>query len=123
MVKFLKTLENRGTKIAQVNSIVITKSVNLQLWTLISYGVGVRGDQRRFPVLSPFIENAPPPPQLNEAHHYTEPRTILSIVYIFQTYLCKFINIVLKKNWLGYGRMFIVFLLKNIDGFYCWGLS
>ena len=32
-------IENRGIKIARVNSIFITKSINLQLFTLILYGV------------------------------------------------------------------------------------
>ena len=40
MVEFLRKFENRGTKIAWVNSILITKSINLQLFTLIWYGVG-----------------------------------------------------------------------------------
>ena len=34
MVEFLRKFENRGIKIAQVNSILITKSINLQLFTL-----------------------------------------------------------------------------------------
>ena len=37
-------LDNRGIKIAWVNSIHITKSINLQLFTLILYGVDVRCD-------------------------------------------------------------------------------
>ena len=41
-----------------VNSIFITKSINLQLVTLILYGVGVRCDRRRFSGLSPFIEKS-----------------------------------------------------------------
>ena len=36
MVEFLRIFENRGIKIAQVNSMLITKSINLQLITLIS---------------------------------------------------------------------------------------
>ena len=40
MVKFLKKFENRGIDIARVNSILITKSLDLQLFTLILYGVG-----------------------------------------------------------------------------------
>ena len=39
MVQFLRKFENRGTKIARVNSILITKSINLQLFSLILYGV------------------------------------------------------------------------------------
>ena len=35
MVEFLKKFENRGIKIARVNSIPITKSNNLPLFTLI----------------------------------------------------------------------------------------
>ena len=38
MVEFLKKIENCGIKIARVNS--ITKSINLQLFTWIIYGVG-----------------------------------------------------------------------------------
>ena len=41
-----------------VNSIYITKSINLQIFTLILNGVRVRCDGRRFSVLSPFIENS-----------------------------------------------------------------
>ena len=50
MAEFLRKFENRGIKIATicheilVTSILITKSFNLQLFTLISYGVGVRCD-------------------------------------------------------------------------------
>ena len=40
MVKFLRKFENLGIKIAQVNSILITKSIKLQLFTLVLYGVG-----------------------------------------------------------------------------------
>ena len=32
MIEVLKKIENRGIKIARVNSIVITKSINLQLF-------------------------------------------------------------------------------------------
>ena len=41
MIEFLRKFENRGIKICPVNSI-ITKAVNLQLFTLILYGDGVR---------------------------------------------------------------------------------
>ena len=41
--------------IAQVNSIRITKSINLQLSTLILYGVGVSGYRSRVSVLSQLI--------------------------------------------------------------------
>ena len=58
MVELLKIFENRDTKINRVNSILITKSINLQLFTLILYSVGVCCDQRRFSVLSPFIEKS-----------------------------------------------------------------
>ena len=37
---FSEKFENRGIKIAQVNSILITKYINLQLCTLILSGVG-----------------------------------------------------------------------------------
>ena len=40
MVEFLKKLENRGIKIARINLILIDKSINLQIFTLILYGVG-----------------------------------------------------------------------------------
>ena len=40
MVEFLRTFENRGIKIARFYSILITKSINLQLFILILYGVG-----------------------------------------------------------------------------------
>ena len=40
MIEFIRTFENRGFKIARVNTILITKSINLQLFTLILCGVG-----------------------------------------------------------------------------------
>ena len=57
--------ENHGIKIAQVNSILITNSINLQFFTIILYGVGVRCDRRRFSVHSPFIEKPIPKVILN----------------------------------------------------------
>ena len=54
-VEFLRKFKNRGTKIAGVISILIIKAINLQLFTLISYGVGVLCDRRLISVLSPFI--------------------------------------------------------------------
>ena len=48
MAEFLIKFENRGIKIARVNSIFITKSINLKLFTLILYGVGVPWDRRLF---------------------------------------------------------------------------
>ena len=44
MVEFLKNIENRSIKIARVNSILIIKSTNLRLFTLILYSVGDRWD-------------------------------------------------------------------------------
>ena len=40
MIEFLRKFENRGIKIARVNTILNTKSINLELFTLILYGVG-----------------------------------------------------------------------------------
>ena len=40
MIEFLRKFENSGIKIARVNSIRITKSIDLQLFTLIFYVVG-----------------------------------------------------------------------------------
>ena len=45
-------------KVDLLSDLLITKSINLQLFTLILYGVGVRYDRMRFSVLSPFIEKA-----------------------------------------------------------------
>ena len=39
-VEFIRKFENRGIKISRVNSILITKSINLQLFNLILYSVG-----------------------------------------------------------------------------------
>ena len=58
MIEFLRKFENRGTKIAWVNSILITKSINLELFILILYGVAVRCDPERVSVLNPFIEKS-----------------------------------------------------------------
>ena len=44
MIEFLSKFENRSIKFARVNSILITKSINLQLITLILCGAGVRCD-------------------------------------------------------------------------------
>ena len=41
MIEFLRKFENRGIKINRVNSILITKSINLLFFTLILYGVAV----------------------------------------------------------------------------------
>ena len=40
IVEFLRKFENRGIKIARVNSILIPKSLNFQLFSLILYCVG-----------------------------------------------------------------------------------
>ena len=58
MVEFLRKFVNRVIQIRQDNSILITKSINLQLFTFILYGFGVRCNRRRFSVLSPFIEKS-----------------------------------------------------------------
>ena len=42
MVEFYRKFENRGIEIARVHSILITKFINLQLFTLGLYSVGVR---------------------------------------------------------------------------------
>ena len=39
MIKYLRKFKNRSIKIARVNSILITKSIILHLFTLILYGV------------------------------------------------------------------------------------
>ena len=46
MIEFLRKFENRSIKIVRVNSILITKPINLQLFTLVLYGLGVRCDHR-----------------------------------------------------------------------------
>ena len=58
MIEILRQFENRGIKIARVNLIIVSKSINLQVFTFILYGVVVRCDRRRFSVLSPFIEKS-----------------------------------------------------------------
>ena len=61
MVDFLRIFEYRGIKIARVNSmILITKFINLQLFTLILNGVGVLCDRRRFSALNPLVEKSMP---------------------------------------------------------------
>ena len=40
MIEFLRIFDNRGIKIARVYAILIAKSINLQLFTLILYGFG-----------------------------------------------------------------------------------
>ena len=56
MIEFLRKFENRSIKIARVNSILIAKSINLQLFTLTLFGFGVRCDPMRFLVLSIYRE-------------------------------------------------------------------
>ena len=46
------------SKSARVNLILITKYINLQLFTLFLYGFGVRFDHMQFAVLSPFTEKS-----------------------------------------------------------------
>ena len=48
IVEFFRKIENRGIKIARLNTILITKSIDLQLFTFILYGVGVRCDVDTF---------------------------------------------------------------------------
>ena len=48
MLEFLRKFENCAIKIYRVNSILIAKSINLQLFTLILYGVGGRCDVDNF---------------------------------------------------------------------------
>ena len=55
MVEYLRKFENPSIKIARVNSIFITKSINLHIFTLILYGFRVSCDHMRFSLLSPFI--------------------------------------------------------------------
>ena len=40
MVEYLRKFENYRNKIARINSILITKYINLQLFAWILYGVG-----------------------------------------------------------------------------------
>ena len=58
MIEILRKFENRSIKIAQVNSIINTKSINLQSVTIILYCFRVHCDLRLFSVLSPFIEKS-----------------------------------------------------------------
>ena len=55
MVEFFRKNESRGIKIANLNSILVTKSIN---FTLTLYGFVVRCDRGRFLVNSPFIEKS-----------------------------------------------------------------
>ena len=58
MVEFFSKFENRGIKMARVNTILISKYINFQLFTLILYGFGVCCDRMRFSVLSAFTEKS-----------------------------------------------------------------
>ena len=51
-------IEDRSIKIARVNSILVTKLINLPLFTLILEDFGGRCDLGRFSVISPFIEKS-----------------------------------------------------------------
>ena len=58
MAEFLRTFENHCIKIVRVNSILIAININLQVFTLILYGVWVRCDRMRFSVHSPYIQKS-----------------------------------------------------------------
>ena len=55
---FSKNLRIVALKLLEFNAILIMKSINLLLFTLIFYGFGVRCDLRQFSALSPFIEKS-----------------------------------------------------------------
>ena len=57
-LNFSENLRIVSLKLHRVNSLLITKSINLQLFTLILYGFGLRCDRRRFYVNSPFIKKS-----------------------------------------------------------------
>ena len=78
MNEFLRKLKNRGIKITQVHSILITKSINLLLFTSILYGVWVRCDRRRISLLSQFIE------QFMDKHVFNYCDALLKKTGIFQ---------------------------------------
>ena len=56
MIIFFRKFETRDVKIARLNSILITKPINLEFLNLILYDVGVRCDRSRRRACSPFIE-------------------------------------------------------------------
>ena len=58
MIELLRKFEQRGIKFDRVNSILITKSINLQLFTFILSGLEVRYDRRRFSLLGPLKEKS-----------------------------------------------------------------
>ena len=58
LIEFLRKFDNRGIKIARVNSILVTKSTTFQLFTLILFDAEVRCDRRRFSVFSPLTEKS-----------------------------------------------------------------
>ena len=56
--EFLRKFENRGIKFARVDYILITKSINLQIFTLILCGVGgVRYDINIFELTAPVLRS------------------------------------------------------------------
>ena len=54
MIEFLRKFENSSIKIARIYLILITKSINLELFILILFGFGVRCDLRPVLILSPL---------------------------------------------------------------------
>ena len=58
LIEFFNKFENRGIEIPRVNSILITKSINLPLFTLILNCFGASCDLNRFSVFSAFIEKS-----------------------------------------------------------------
>ena len=58
MRKWMIEFETSRIEVAWVNSILITKPIDVQLFNLILYGYGVRCDLRRFSVLSPLIQKS-----------------------------------------------------------------
>ena len=51
MIEFIRKFENRGIKIARVDSILIGKSINSQFYCLILYGLGSFVKEGDFPCI------------------------------------------------------------------------
>ena len=82
MNEFLRKFKNRGIKITQVHSFLITKFINLLLFTSILYGVWVRCHRRRISLLSQFIE------KFMDKHVFNYCDALLKKTGIFQQIKC-----------------------------------
>ena len=91
MIEFLRKFENRSIKIARMNSIHITKSINLQLFNLILCGVG-----GQVPCDVDIFKLTASAQSINREVHTITDVHCIAITYVYCiaiTYICSYITI------------------------------